>query len=624
MAKNEEDEENVIPVWKLMGEEFIIPHYQRGYRWEKQEVTELLDDLLAFRKDGKPGEFYCLQPIVLQKNDEGKYDVLDGQQRLTTLYLILFYLDKFIKENGYPYKLFFLNYATRKKYEDFLSEKKFSTGEYDSSNIDFHYICKAYQCIDEWFKKHPGEHGKFVNILLDKTGQGNKNVKVIRYEIPQSTGSVEGKINPIDVFIRLNVGKIPLTDAELTKALLLQSDKYQNEDEKYSLEKKEIIKMKLYNIATEWDNIETALHDETFWGLLNDNSNEKSAHIEFIFDLIADKIYKTYFDKKPEKYATFLIFSKHLQDLINNGNDGDGMPRIEAVEKIWDEVMLYFEHFREWFRNRTLYHYIGLITTLKGYSEIKPLIEESEKISKPEFIEHLERKIARIVKTEKPLKDLIFEDEDSKSKDAWAIRKILLLHNVYTTLNSENEKPYFPFFLYKEQEWSLEHIHARKSKTLTDIKKQKEWLYDHIKSLNNLKTDDFKDLISKMEIMMKKDDIAEEDFNSIEKEVYEKIKECFEFENEENVHSIKNLCLLDKDTNSKLNNSVFDVKREKIKKRELEGYYIPICTRNVFLKAYTAFPATNTYWTKVDRDDYFKSIEETYNIFLTKLEGKTI
>ena len=98
----------------------------------------------------------------------------------------------------------------------------------------------------------------------------------------------------------------------------------------------------------------------------------------------------------------------------------------------------------------------------------------------------------------------------------------------------------------------------------------------------------------------------------------------YEFGNDENVHLVKNLCLLDKATNSQLSNSVFDVKREKIKKRELEGYYIPVCTRNVFLKAYTSYSATNAYWKKEDRDDYFKDIENVYNFFIDKNKGTTI
>jgi len=603
-------ENGLKSIYELMGQTFTIPHYQRGYRWEDQEVTELLDDLWAFQKEKESGDFYCLQPIVLQENENGNYDVLDGQQRLTTLYLLLVYLEERRKEDGYSQPLFSLNYSTREKCEEFLSIKKFSHSEIDSSNIDFYHICKAYQCIDKWFKneKHSGAKSKLVPILLDKTEKGNRNVKIIRYEVEKET-------NPIDVFIRLNVGKIPLTDAELTKALLLQSDKYPPEGLEYN-------EMKLYNIATEWDVIETTLQDKAFWYFLNDKSNLKSTHIEFIFDLLANKIYeeKKYFEFKPKKYATFLIFSEYLQDLIDNEVDGKKLSRIEAVEKIWGYIVEYFEYFREWFQNRTLYHYIGLLIALKGNGIIDFIIKESKRISKSKFREYLEQEIAEIVKSKKSLKELTYEDENGRKTDYQDIIKILLLHNVFTTLKSEKEKPLFPFELYKKQKWSLEHIYARNSQSLTDAVKQKEWLSDHIKSLSNSNPDgSFNELIDKMEKMKELYEIDNDTFEKMEEEVYDAIEECFEFGSDENIHLIKNLCLLDKATNSQLNNSVFDVKREKIKKRELTGLYIPVCTRNVFLKAYTAYPATNSYWTKTDRNDYLEDIENTYNFFVNKL-----
>ena len=106
------------PLIEFFDQTFHIPHYQRGYRWEEQEVNELLDDLWAFCKDRESGDFYCLQPIVLKKNDKKGYDVLDGQQRLTTLYLLLVYLEDKRKEDNYNQPLFKLNYETRNNYRE--------------------------------------------------------------------------------------------------------------------------------------------------------------------------------------------------------------------------------------------------------------------------------------------------------------------------------------------------------------------------------------------------------------------------------------------------------------------------------------------------------------------------
>ncbi|KAA6305757.1 hypothetical protein EZS27_042590, partial [termite gut metagenome] len=75
---------------------FFIPAYQRGYRWSDTQITQLLEDIWQFAKNpplyeqGTEKPFYCLQPIVVKKHENNdEWEVIDGQQRLTTLYLIL-------------------------------------------------------------------------------------------------------------------------------------------------------------------------------------------------------------------------------------------------------------------------------------------------------------------------------------------------------------------------------------------------------------------------------------------------------------------------------------------------------------------------------------------------------
>lgn len=605
-----------IPLIDLFNDNYTIPHYQRGYRWEKQEVTELLDDLWNFCKDHKSGDFYCLQPIVLQNNGKGSFDVLDGQQRLTTLYLLLVYLEEKRFEDGFNQPLFSLNYETRQQCEQFLINKTF-TQKIDDSNIDFYHICNAYQSIDDWFKdaKHRGAKAKLVPILMDDNSKGNRNVRFIRYE-------VEKEINPIEVFIRLNVGKIPLTDAELTKALLLQSDKYSVDEYQNNI-------MRLFEIATEWDSIEYTLQNEEFWYFLSNNANDKPTHIEFIFDLIADRIQKekNYFEKKPLKHSTFLILSAHLQDLLDNGQ----YSRINAVKNIWEQVTEYFEYFKDWFQNRTLFHYIGFLIALKGNQIIDSIILKSKALSKNRFETFLKDEISKLVIVDKKrtdsngkeyivqLETLNYENEDQQSNDKAEINRILLLHNVFITMKSEKERARFPFNLYKEtkhnQKWSLEHIHAQNSEGINKRVNQNSWLDDHIKSLTSQNDSAFKELIEKMNDLRHSEEIEKEEFENIVNKVYEIIN-TISGADKKSIHAISNLCLIDASTNSQLNNSVFDVKREIIKQSELNGRYIPICTRNAFLKAYTHYPTSNAYWTQNDRAGYLESIMTTYNYFV--------
>ena len=119
---------------EILGMNFFIPDYQRGYRWEPRQAKELLDDILAFSKKAGEEEIYCIQPLVVCSNidkqkvledcknattiDEiaqiikGSWRVVDGQQRLTTIFLILSYL-------GFNGK-YELKSETRQNSQDFL------------------------------------------------------------------------------------------------------------------------------------------------------------------------------------------------------------------------------------------------------------------------------------------------------------------------------------------------------------------------------------------------------------------------------------------------------------------------------------------------------------------------
>ncbi|MCR5862309.1 DUF262 domain-containing protein [Flavobacterium sp. J372] len=100
---------------------FIIPSYQRGYRWEERQIEDLLNDIYEFQEDikkktdNKIGEFYCLQPIVVLKNGNNKWEVIDGQQRLTTIYILLSSIKDALKLLKLPSNLFTLEYETREK-----------------------------------------------------------------------------------------------------------------------------------------------------------------------------------------------------------------------------------------------------------------------------------------------------------------------------------------------------------------------------------------------------------------------------------------------------------------------------------------------------------------------------
>ena len=122
-------------------EHYYIPSYQRGYRWTATQVKNLLDDLYEFmgRSFGNSNAFYCLQPLVLRKCEDGSYEVIDGQQRLTTISILL----TFLKEDSYE-----LEYETRGSSAEFLRSMGQEELEEEVHNIDFHFMREAYITIE--------------------------------------------------------------------------------------------------------------------------------------------------------------------------------------------------------------------------------------------------------------------------------------------------------------------------------------------------------------------------------------------------------------------------------------------------------------------------------------------
>ncbi|RLA86903.1 MAG: DUF262 domain-containing protein, partial [Deltaproteobacteria bacterium] len=180
---------------------FLIPAYQRGYRWAPLQVTQLLDDVWEFIQTSKardPKEFYCLQPLVIKPRSNGEYEVVDGQQRLITIYILLTYLQDIVKVLGKA--RFQINFETRgEANEPFLQHIDLNRAK---ENVDFFHICEALKAIEAWFSGRDSMHKlKLLQHFLNDDEAG-LNVKVIWFELSEHD-------DPVAAFTRLNVGKIP-------------------------------------------------------------------------------------------------------------------------------------------------------------------------------------------------------------------------------------------------------------------------------------------------------------------------------------------------------------------------------------------------------------------------------
>ena len=492
-------------------------------------------------------------------------------------------------------------------------------------NIDYYHIVEAKSQIDNWFSdKNDEVKQKFSETLLDK-------VKFIWYESADE--------DPIKVFTRLNIGKIPLTNAELIKALFLNKSNFKDSDYKK-------IRLQQQEIASEWDTIENTLQNDEFWLFLNELKYDKPTRIDFIFDLICEKdsldllrllTEEEMKDIGTDEFKTFRYFHCWFKKQFD-------------IADCWQKIKLHFQTFQEWFNDLELYHYVGyLIECGIVIFDLYDHWSDTKNDFKGYLIEKIQDQVrlkGRLLHTEdKTLYDKILSFENNNDKSL--MRRIFLLQNIQTVINQnqtlkENNKyklPVFykfPFHLYKKERqnggWDVEHIDSQTDNPLEKEKERKEWL--RYSSIGIELTNEFKDNIIRYITEKKEDDRP--DFNELYSIIIKSYKQSGEDKNklsDEEKNYIWNLTLLDYSTNRGYGNAIFPAKRrvligkdqgknitidDELNVIESDGAiaFIPPCTKNVFLKYYN--PATNNLreWDKKDAESYLCNIKSVLKDFL--------
>lgn len=638
---NNENTLELLAIPDLYNKNFFIPDYQRGYRWGTRQIEQFIDDLTNFFEKGK-GEFYCLQPVVVKAMSEEEvklnglisendnncwYEVIDGQQRLTTIRIILAMFSKIKRrfKSGFTIK-----YKTRpllgEIFDNFIYDDESDPYEVTIENeehldIDSWHIIQATRCLLNWLKN--GEQrgnglnffeGTFLeNFTHEKNLEGKKSVQIIWYELRDNS-------DPNETFKRLNDKKVSLNNAELIRAMFLSdSAEYECDEniiEGYPEEVQEIVRereqaRKQSHIIEQWDIIEKQLRQPSFWAFVKNDASDAgySSRIEYLFDLIS----KRDINEKDELF-TYLRFEEMVKAKVV----------VKGLWDLWLRVESSFSTLLAWFQNREYYHKIGFLIAEKSNLVLMDLLDKSTKQTKSQFAGNIDLMIKRhiMINTDDDIYTYSYDD----NKQAAALKRILFYFNVESTRIADSQDK-FPFELYKKQVWTLEHIHAQNSERIdrTDKSKWAEWTDENIKALKHL-TNRFSegekyDPMPLIEYLEEKKKIMKT--NTF---VFDDFTRCFDSVNAyynsmalseggtPEIHNISNMALLSSKVNSSISNSVFEVKRQLILEKDANGEYIPYCTRLVFLKYYNKqkedFSVQQSfYWSEEDRKNYLENIK---------------
>ncbi len=556
---------------------YVIHDYQRGYRWKESQVIQLLKDILDFTERPNPQQedYYCLQPLVIKKSQGGSFEVVDGQQRLTTLLLILRYFNERLTEN-YRSTLFQIEYRTRPKLNEFLEEPNEKASD---KNIDCFHLYQAIQAIREWFSENANIVEEIKSALLNKT-------KVIWFVLSEQDNSV-------DAFTRLNVGKIPLTDDELIRALFLRQHETMNH-ESHELAQR---------MAHEWDELEKSLQRDAFWYFLSNNPAPRHNRIGLIFDLVASN--KPANPVEKDDYSTFYIFNEHLKD-----------KSVEQVERVWHKVKKTFMALEEWYEDRELFHVAGFL--IHQGEIVNDLLELSQLYPKHKFNLELRRRAFRMSigngpdNHEESLEEAIRERCESVNygKDPESIRAILLLFNIATLLKDRRSNMRFQFDNFKNEEWDIEHVRSIKEDRPERDYERNDWFQHCLRYIDS--RGDNKELTQGIERFL---ELSQKEANDEFDQLYREVLKYFNEVDEGGEDGISNLTLLDKYTNRSYKNAVFAVKRQRLLKLDKSGIFVPLCTRNVFLKCYSTQVDNVIFWNSQDAKEYGETIIRTLTSF---------
>lgn len=572
---------------------FQIPSFQRGYRWEEKHVKDMLDDIFKFVSTPTQSSYF-LQPLVVRRGkEENTWEVLDGQQRLTTMLLILKQFSKrILPDDINDFHLYDIEYLERKtpNFEQFQP----------SDSLDSFYLMKAQQVISDWYEGKKEDKTKLDAMMKALYYQDNsQKVKFIWYVINEKSelDELDSDLYAIKVFNRLNKGKISLTSSELIKAL-------------FYIKFKQSDKLDVDRFCIEWDVMEKQFEKDDFWYFISDRKDDINTRLDVLFDYVANVNYKTTSDS--------LDAYRYFQRIYDEQNSSDGL------KNAWENVKRVYDMFLRWYEDIRIYNYVGyLVWTGMLPQEVKNKVyEKSENVDEDKLLYSIQNSIKDRIRyhkyCERTKRDI---DTFEYSTDFSKIRELLLLFNI-ETYNKANLK--FPFDLFKKGKWDVEHVDSQKDNNMQELEHKKEWIKLVKDQLQYDTSDKAQELLQKGSQLLEKFKNEKQDSNDVFKDYYQ---EVYKFYNATSStiekDTIDNLALLNCGINRSYKNAPFPCKRSIIIRNDSEGIFIPLCTRNLFLKYYTgseqgASQLDIVRWNDTDREAYKTQLVKILDKYLEK------
>ena len=579
----------------LCGKKYAIPPYQRGYKWEKQDIERLLQDINDFIPNDELDLFYCLQNITLVEKGE-VFNVVDGQQRLTTLTVILSYFgeyplinDKLCYNVREETERFLCKYIFKESnIRDFESWEGFLKATYEDDDYDFQdifYLFTAYKTVQEWFKDRPQVEGVMKNKILN-------HLKLI-VNLPKN-------IDEQELFENLNGKRVPLDGADLIRALIITRVAKTEVGELDDTTKQNVlINERRVKIGLMLDTI------NLWWT----DTNKQDYFKQFTKEAKISDTSSVKFDDKTypinNLYKLYcLVYNKGVLNM-------DFFEKKSTEEGFLLDLQILQRTMENWYNDSQLYHHI-LFTSIhasesnkeKGLTKLtfSDFYHTWKEFHRKDFILWMKQRIAHC----EPFDDLLgqcdisLEENERKAKEEnWFDNKLVSVSTLLDIISilSTNSNGRLAAKYFKAHKEDLENIFPQTpigDKT-KDKDKQTQILKQYLSIIHKLSQEE--------KIIIDDEDIDWDNIewrNGIKEQINNLITELIP------IDSLGNMCVLHESVNRGYGNDFFLEKRIDIMRKSQKGYFIRPHVYDAFNKIFlerqedTIDMASMTKW---DKDD---------------------
>lgn len=516
-------------------EHFYIPSYQRGFRWRRKQVEDLLGDLYSFTRRPRIatetstspyGDFYCLQALIVKPIPVGDprrdkalppelagdpehrlWELVDGQQRLTVILLLLRSFLKILKNDikeDYEKDYYTIYYESRPTFIEGLDK------EDADPDIDLLHARAVCRVAEEWVsREHNGKGIELSQLYLGGEGATRKALasEIVNLIVANTSADVvkfiwyqldaAAETDTVREFIRINNGKIPLLDSELVKALFLQR-RYDPQG-------------KLLDVATqramEWENMENRLNASDFWCFISPDDNSTEDRMGYLLEMLyraeRKKLSPNERSIKIENGDVFRFFYNAFE-----GKKGDALKT--ALDEKWALIVDAFHAIEDWYESPLRFNYIGFLIQAGedaadiyaafrlGVDNMLPAGISFDQWLKGRIRRQFPEDMVSLVDTEtsthesdgeemlrkKPRITVEYGRGTKTIRNIFRLLNIELLTSQFRLISQGKDKKdirdsgvfRFPFDLYKANGWDIEHIDSQTENPLKSNEDQVRWI----------------------------------------------------------------------------------------------------------------------------------------------------